>query len=588
MSVIIIDSNSPIPIEKHFRISAGPGAGKTHWLVSHVENVLQNSKRLGCNKRVACITYTNVAVETILKRMHFVADRVEVTTIHGFIYANIVKPYFSFIASDYNFKISKLDGHDEHFISRKKIVDWLTAHPNGANFSHPFTLQQLTRLDQNIEAISGWLRSLRYVFNGNNLELAADNTKAYYVDASGKRRMLGLKTCLAKLAPGLMDYKKQFWEKGILHHDDVLFFGCLLLQKYPFIATVLRAKFPYFFVDEFQDTSPIQAAILGIIGQSETIVGVIGDKAQSIYSFQGAEPAYFNNFTLPGIQEYLIEDNRRSTSSIVSILNHVRTDIVQQPIRDVAGAKPILFVGGTADAVNEVRSLGNVSITSLSRNNITANALRREMNSSLPTSDLVKDLTAIDNGDRRRIIISCLTAIELAKQRRFKEALKETEKNFLTITDKSLRKKWALKSLSFLTSAYDSFKSAPLYNFYELIKANIRPDIVKLTRGAARTFFDTYTYEQVAVCASLADDDSASRTIHKAKGDEFDNVLLILKKEGDLKFLLEPSLITEEPRVFYVGISRAKQRLFINAPSLTAIGESKINHLFDIVRLPTA
>jgi DNA helicase-2/ATP-dependent DNA helicase PcrA len=83
----------------------------------------------------------------------------------------------------------------------------------------------------------------------------------------------------------LLKYKSFFWEKGILHYDDILAFAWEIIKTDANVLRILRAKFPYFFVDEFQDTNPIQTAILKKIAESETIVGVIGDSAQSIYSF---------------------------------------------------------------------------------------------------------------------------------------------------------------------------------------------------------------------------------------------------------------------------------------------------------------
>jgi DNA helicase-2/ATP-dependent DNA helicase PcrA len=585
MSVITIGSGDLIPIEQHFRISAGPGAGKTYWLVNHIENVLQTSNRMGCYKKIACITYTNIAVETIVKRMDFIADRVEVSTIHGFIYANIIKPYMSFIAADYEFDVMRMDGHDEHFISRKKIVEWLNNHPNSSRFAAPYNLQQLTRLDNNITALSKWLSSLTYTINGSDIELSIDNSKAFYMDGT-TRRNLGTTTCLNKLLPGLLDYKKLFWRNGVLHHDDVLYFGYILLQKYPFIVKVLRSKFPYFFIDEFQDTSPIQAAILKIIGESETIVGIIGDKAQSIYSFQGADPNYFTSFSLPSIQDYLIADNRRSSIEIINVLNHVRTDIVQNPIRAVNGERVIMYVGDINTALDLAREKTDGDLTVLSRDNITSNALKRQMNSSLPSTDLISSLSNIDDRIRRSTVISSLTAIELAQQKKFKEAIKEMEKNFRGIKDKHERKKTALGKICFLTSLYLDYKSLPLFNFYELVKEHVKADMVKLTKGAARQFYDTSTYEQLAVCVKLVDDDSPSRTIHKSKGDEFDNVLVVLRKDRELKFLIQPPLLSEEQRVFYVAVSRAKNKLSICSPTLSGDEENKIKHLMEVIRIP--
>ena len=54
-----IDSGTLLPhIERHFRVVAGPGAGKTHWLVGHIQHVVAQSKRLSPAARIACISYT--------------------------------------------------------------------------------------------------------------------------------------------------------------------------------------------------------------------------------------------------------------------------------------------------------------------------------------------------------------------------------------------------------------------------------------------------------------------------------------------------------------------------------------------------
>src|SRR5690606_41763511 len=101
MSITTINSDTKIiDIDSHYKVSAGPGAGKTYWLVNHIKNVLHNSDKLFRTRKIACITYTNIAVETILKRLGTSSEQVEVSTIHGFLYKNIVKPYATFIASD--------------------------------------------------------------------------------------------------------------------------------------------------------------------------------------------------------------------------------------------------------------------------------------------------------------------------------------------------------------------------------------------------------------------------------------------------------------------------------------------------------
>lgn len=82
---MIITSKDIINIEENFKVEAGPGAGKTEFLVNHIKNVVQHSDRLSCVRKIACITYTNTGVNAILQRLgKNVSERVEVSTIHSF------------------------------------------------------------------------------------------------------------------------------------------------------------------------------------------------------------------------------------------------------------------------------------------------------------------------------------------------------------------------------------------------------------------------------------------------------------------------------------------------------------------------
>ena len=78
------------------------------------------------------------------------------------------------------------------------------------------------------------------------------------------------------------------------------------------------------------------------------------------------------------------------------------------------------------------------------------------------------------------------------------------------------------------------------------------------------------------------------KTIHKAKGDEFENVLVVLGEEANIKFLTEPKLdgIKDEQRVYYVAVSRAAKRLAICVPTLSQENENTLSTLpIKIVRL---
>lgn len=590
---LITSDSSLVDIEHHFRVSAGPGAGKTHWIVEHIRNLLHRSNRLGKTRKIACITYTNIAVETILNRLGTSADQIEVSTLHSFLYKHVVKPYAPFIAAEFGLSLEDMDGHDDPFVNFKNVKIWIEEHPRKGELTNPYTEKQLTKLPNNNEALERWLSSLHYTFDtSNDLNISSRNSDAFYIISNSDRRYLN-KKCLDILRTDFLSYKKLYWAKGILFHDDVLFFSYQIIQKFPFILQVLRAKFPYFFIDEFQDTNPIQAAILHQIGQNDTIVGVIGDTAQSIYGFQGAEPETFNSFNLPEMVNYKIEENRRSTNEIVQILNGIRSDIQQVSYKDETGCQPMIIVGEMADSLKKSKEHCNGErIHSLSRTNIISNAMKREISGASLNDKLFEELLEKDNPSksnryRSRVVIACIKATELAREEKFKDAIKELEKVFKVKADKTKGKREALKHIQTLIKKYDDLKGGSLYEFYLIIKAEVKSDISSLRSGKARTFYEGHTYQQMSLCVRIVEDTSLHKTIHKAKGDEFNNVLLILKKESDLAFLLSPDLTAtnkeaEEQRINYVAVSRAKKRLFVSVPSLQASKQTILSGRFQI------
>ncbi|WNF35243.1 ATP-dependent helicase [Bacillaceae bacterium IKA-2] len=561
-----INSDVQIPIEQHFRVSAGPGAGKTYWLVEHIKNVLHTSKRLGKTRKIACITYTNIAVETILSRLGTTADQVEVSTIHSFLYKHIVKPYASFLVADYGLNVSNIDGHDDVILSNYSFLkDWKIK----------TNQQRITEDNLLIRAIS----STKWKFDSSG-DLIVNTDYPHKIGAYPIK------------VNSYFEYKKMAWGKGVIHHDDVLFFSYQLIKKHPFILAILQAKFPYYFVDEFQDTNPIQVEILKLIGEIETVVGIIGDEAQSIYGFQGAEPKQFRSFDLPNIIDYVISDNRRSTNQIIDVLNCVRTDIKQKKYRDEDGDKPVIIVGEMILALRKAKELSNNELVfSLSRNNITSNAMKKEVSGTSFNNKLIEELTANDkpsssNKYRSKVVIACLKATEYARERKFKDAIKELERIFKDKDDKDKGKREALKHICLLLKRYDEFKDKSLLDFYTIVKNQIKSDISNLARGAAKTFYEGHSYQELVLCVKISEDLSNDKTIHKAKGDEFKNVLVILKDKSDFEFLLNSNLNNkEEQRIYYVAISRAKERLFINIPSLSKVDLSELENMFEIIKI---
>ena len=130
--------------------------------------------------------------------------------------------------------------------------------------------------------------------------------------------------------------------------------------------------------------------------------------------------------------------------------------------------------------------------------------------------------------------------------------------------------------MTLLVSRYHEYSNGSLLDYHAFVSANIKV-VSALRTGGIQDFYRNNTYKQLAVWVNIIEDNSLHRTIHKSKGDEFDNVMLVIDKEADLSFLFSPNLDdNEDHRVFYVAMSRAKNRVFISTPTLSAANRAKL------------
>lgn len=542
-----INSEDRIPVDCHFKVTAGPGAGKTHWLINHIKNVLAHSDRLGKCGKIACITYTNVGVDTIVRRLGLTTKGVEVCTIHSYFYNNIVKPYLWLIADDEGFNLDLLKGEDDRF-----------------DFSYP-TLEAIKKESNQQYAKDDLLkfaiRNARWRIDEHG-DIVCKPKHAMKANARGT--FLSSKTYLA--------YKKQAWAKGLMHYDDVIYFAYRLFERIPFIQEVIARKFPFLFIDEFQDSHPIQVGLIKKLSECGSIIGVIGDPAQSIYQFLGADVTQFNTFTLPHLQEYVINGNRRSTIKIVDFLNSIRGDLQQVPHRTVQGEVPALLVGSHIDNYQKVQEIIGTDVYALSYDNLNANSLKKMMNANIQDIHLIDNI--IDsNEERKTVVATYIKALEHAKAKNFKKAFDLLARLDVDIKD-------AVVKIQSLLSSYDDVSKMSLYEFYDYLNNTFGLSMATLKKGKAQTFYNSHQYSQLAMCVNHEDDDGIQRTIHKAKGDEFDNVMVCLGDEKALDFFLLPDLMNNEShRVYYVAASRAKERLFFSIPLLSNGIRKKIEKL---------
>lgn len=574
-----ITANTDLDIEKEFRIEAGPGAGKTLFLIHHINNVIKESHRLYSARKVACITFTNTAVDTIRQRLgNGAIEKTEVSTIHSFLYNNIVKPYGRYLLDEYELRMEKVDGHEEAAVNRKFLNQWLEMDIL-AGLKHPNSQKQLKTRPGLTAVLKNWLLSEKCIVRKGNIEWAFnDNVVAY----TSEGRFALNRNSFGVLKNGFMEYKKLYWEKGIVDHEDVLFFSGILIQKCPFILTVLRAKYPYIFVDEFQDTNPIQTYILSEIKKEESVVGIIGDAAQAIYGFQGADIQLFRKYKVKKGNEYSLNENHRSDKCIVDFLNILRKNFEQIPCEKYKDSLIRLYVGDRTKAFQKAKNIcGLEELVSLSRDNVTSNAMKNLLGNSTYDKNIMKKYEETEsNPERRNYVSAYINAIELARNGKFKEALKKVEWLYRKQVEP---KKEALNVLSLMLKSYPDYKDMPLMSFYLLLKGlDKNVQLSNFKTGSIKSFYENTSYIDLALCVNIVEDVSNHITIHKAKGAEYENIIVI-GNTNFLDFLKDPDIEgNEEHRVFYVALSRAKKRLFMYLDDLSVIDERYIREKYTV------
>ena len=110
-------------------------------------------------------------------------------------------------------------------------------------------------------------------------------------------------------------YEELKRDQGRMDMEDVLLIGAALLSEDERVAAEVRRQYKWFVVDEFQDVSPIQSALLDLWLGGRDEICVVGDPAQTIYSFAGAQASYLTEFTepFPGATSVELVRNYRST-----------------------------------------------------------------------------------------------------------------------------------------------------------------------------------------------------------------------------------------------------------------------------------
>jgi ATP-dependent DNA helicase UvrD/PcrA len=127
-------------------------------------------------------------------------------------------------------------------------------------------------------------------------------------------------------------YQKRLFRAGAMDFDDLLFNTNVLLRDFPDVLIKYQDKFKYILVDEYQDTNFSQYVIVKQLAARYENLCVVGDDAQSIYSFRGANIQNILNFEkdYPDVKKLFLEQNYRSTQNIVNAANSIISKNTEQ------------------------------------------------------------------------------------------------------------------------------------------------------------------------------------------------------------------------------------------------------------------
>ncbi len=140
-----------------------------------------------------------------------------------------------------------------------------------------------------------------------------------------------------KTAELYMQYQNRLRRASAMDFDDLLFNMNILLRDYPDVLYKYQQKFRYILVDEYQDTNFAQYLILKKLAANNENICVVGDDAQSIYAFRGANIQNILNFRndYPDHKVFKLEQNYRSTKTIVEAANRIIAHNKQQIYKEI-------------------------------------------------------------------------------------------------------------------------------------------------------------------------------------------------------------------------------------------------------------
>lgn len=577
-------------------ILAGPGSGKTKTLTSRVAYLLHMGV---APENILAVTFTNRAAEEMRARIGaLTSNQLPVTSFIGTFHAlavRILRVHAGKIGHNKNFTI--FDDADSLALV-KEVMKELDINPK--QFPAGAVAGTISKLKNELYTPE------RYEEEGNTGDFFPKNVHRVW-----------------------QIYQKRLLDANAMDFDDLLLNVCLLLKQHPAVLESYQHRFRYINVDEYQDVNTAQYVLMRELARKHRNIAVVGDDAQAIYAFRGADYRNILNFEKdwPEAKVVVLDQNYRSTQLILDAAREVIAKNQAQKEKKLwterQGGEPIVLV--PAQTEREEAEFVAEKIQDLAREGFSlkdmvvlyrTNAQSRVMEEMLLTRNLpyliiggvrfyqrkeVKDILAyiryalnpkdllslkrIINVPARGIGPQTLLkylqngAVDLPERartelRKFERALEELRQKISAETP-TASIKHLLKTVNYKEYLEDEEKNAEerWENVQELINLARKYDDPPAQAGLPPSGGMEKLLEDVALMSDQDQPEAARQTggvrlmtLHAAKGLEFPVVFMIGLEEGIFphsRSQFNPRELEEERRLMFVGLTRAKEKIFL-------------------------
>jgi len=557
-------------------ILAGAGSGKTRVITYRVAYLIEQN--LAEAEDILCITFTNKAAQEMKQRLKKLLSSSSSSpfagTFHSFC-ARILRIEGQAIGIPPNYVI--WDRRDQTAIIKKLILA-----KTRQRYS-PTTV--INTISQAKNELIGPLDFARFA-QGPFQELAAEI---------------------------FLGYQRELISSHALDFDDLLAKTVSLFNQEPTVLKKYQQKYRYLFVDEYQDTNQAQYQLTKLLAQKHHNLCVVADASQSIYSWRGADYRNINRLRqdFSKIKTINLEQNYRSTQNILDTAYHIISQNRSHPILNLwtnnqRGDKIIIYQAKSAqdEALFIAKQILTLKQKGYPLKNIAVLYRTNAQSRILEEAFLYNNISYYLVGgfrfyERKEIkdILAFLRVIANSYDLASKERIEKIRPKVSSDAINSLAKKIntsKLETINILNqvlvqSGYlDRFDKkneddlARLENIDELKSVALEfPQLDQFLENIALMEQEYFPDQKLINKQDEKKEKVTLMTLHAAKGTEFPVVFLAGFEEGLLphsRSLFEKDALEEERRLAYVGITRAKEKLFLTyASSRLIFGQHQTN-----------